>query len=71
MFQDMTFALSEKNDILIGQPFDVALKVNNKCNLDRNVKITLTATSMYYTGVPVKVVKSETYNIKAAARASM
>ena len=63
----MAFDLVEKEAIMMGQPFDVALTAHNKSAEERSVKVTLTATIVFYTGVPVKVVKSETYNVKAPA----
>ena len=53
----------EKEDTLYGQPFDVVLKVTNNSKEARTVKVTLTATVIYYTGVPVREIKSETYTV--------
>lgn len=57
--QDIDFTLIDKDDVLIGEPFDVVLKIHNK-NIDkeRTVKATLTATVVQYTGVPIATVKS-------------
>ena len=63
--QNMKFDLIEKEDTMFGQPFDVTLKVTNANTEPRDVKATLTATVVYYTGVAVKVIKSNSYNIKA------
>lgn len=62
--EDMEFDLMEKEQIMMGQPFDVKLKVKNNATEKRNVKVTLTATIVYYTGVPVTNIKSELYGAK-------
>ena len=61
----MKFDLIEKEDTMFGESFDVTLKVTNDNTDPRDIKATLTATVVYYTGVAVKVIKSETYNIMA------
>lgn len=63
----MVFDLVEKDQIMIGEPFDVTVTANNKSEEERTVKVTMTATVVFYTGVPVKVIKKETYNVKAPA----
>ncbi|KAK2155751.1 hypothetical protein LSH36_232g01006 [Paralvinella palmiformis] len=63
--KNMKFDLIEKEDTMFGESFDVTLKVTNDNTDPRDIKATLTATVVYYTGVAVKVIKSETYNIMA------
>lgn len=63
-FQDMKFDLVDREDVMFGEPFTVSVKVSNDSKEDRTVKLTLTATNVYYTGVPVKAVKSESYDVK-------
>lgn len=65
----MTFELINRDDTVIGQPIEVVLKVRNKSMDLRNVKATLTGSVIYYTGVPVKSIKSETYNVKVPSGA--
>ncbi len=67
----MTFDLIERDDIMIGQPFDITLKAHNKSEQERNIKATLTASVMFYTGVTVRTIKSETYAIKATPNSCM
>lgn len=67
--KDMSFDLINKEDTMIGQPIEVVLKVHNKSMDLRNVKATLTGSIIYYTGVPVKSIKSETYNVKVPSGA--
>lgn len=60
---DVVIDLLEKEEVLVGKPFDVKLKVRNKSSETRTVKASVTATIVYYTGVPVDTVKSEDLNI--------
>jgi len=68
--EDMTFDLIERDDTQLGQSFDVTLKCNNESTEARTVKITLTASIVYYTGVPVKNIKSQSFSCKCPAKAS-
>lgn len=63
--EDMKFDLVEKEDTMMGEPFDVRMMVTNNSKETRNVKVTLTATIVFYTGVPVCQIKSETFTIEA------
>ena len=54
----MTFELIEKEEVLIGKPFEVAVKVKNTSTEHRTVKGTVTASVVYYTGVPKCQVKA-------------
>ncbi|CAH1779163.1 unnamed protein product [Owenia fusiformis] len=67
--QDVFIDMIEKDDVLVGQPFDVVLKIKNKSAAERTVKATLTARVVHYTGVPAEIVKSESLNIKLEAAA--
>jgi len=60
----MTFDLTEKDDALLGEPFDVSMKISNSGDLERKVNVTLTATVVNYTGVPLKTIKSATISVK-------
>ena len=69
--QNMTFDLIKREDTMFGEPFEVTLKVSNTNTESRDVKSTLTATVVYYTGVPVKKIKSSVYNITAPANSGI
>lgn len=66
----MTFDLIEKDDIMMGQPFDVSIQCNNTASVDRSLKVTLTASIVFYTGVFVKVVKCETQIVHCGPKSS-
>ena len=55
----LTYSLTQKDNVVIGEPFDVVLKIRNKnTSQQRTVKTTLTSTVVKYTGVPVASIKS-------------
>ena len=60
----MVFDLIEKDDAMYGEPFDVKMRVTNNSTKERTMKVTMTATVVFYTGVPVRKIKSETYECK-------
>jgi hypothetical protein len=60
----MTFDLIDWEDTMIGQPFHVGLKVVNENTLKRTVKVTLTASVVFYNGVMARMIKSESYEVK-------
>jgi len=62
--KDMTFDLTDWEDTMIGQPFSVVLKVKNDNTLNRTVKVTLTASVVYYNGVMARMIKSESYEVQ-------
>ena len=64
-FQDMFFDLIEKDDAMFGEGFSVTVKARNEGKEDRTVSVTLTARSVFYTGVPAAVIKKETYTVTA------
>jgi len=49
--EDVTFTLLDIEAIMIGQPFHVDVKVENKSEETRTIKAVLHANSIYYTGV--------------------
>ena len=53
---------------MFGEPFDVSLKVTNTGKDERNVKLTLTASVIYYTGIPVSKIKTETFTLNAPSK---
>eukprot|EP00918_Siedleckia_nematoides_P033728 GHVU01073272.1.p1 GENE.GHVU01073272.1~~GHVU01073272.1.p1 ORF type:complete len:769 (-),score=118.27 GHVU01073272.1:951-3257(-) len=63
---DLHFELVEKDETMIGEAFDVTLKVKNSSSSERNVKVILTAAIVYYTGVYVTDVKKEVIKVKCA-----
>ena len=60
----MRFELEDRDGILVGNNFELSLKVTNTTRQERNVFVRLTLTSVYYTGVHKAVVKKENANVK-------
>lgn len=54
---DLTFTSDDKVLVPLGGPFDVPIKVKNNSASRRSVSIAMTCSSVYYTGVPHKVIK--------------
>ncbi|XP_059057937.1 hemocyte protein-glutamine gamma-glutamyltransferase-like [Achroia grisella] len=54
---DVTFKLRELDSVPIGQEFRVAVDIQNNSDQARNVKASLSATSVFYNGVRADVVK--------------
>ena len=69
--QDMKFDLVEKEDTLVGQPFEVTMKVTNDSTEERTVKCALTAQVVYYTGVVAGVIKKDVFSVKCRPKAGM
>lgn len=61
--EDVKFELHQQDDILVGNPFDVVLKVQNKSRSERNVHVLVTLTAVYYTGVFKAKVKSKPFDL--------
>ncbi|GBL83081.1 Hemocyte protein-glutamine gamma-glutamyltransferase [Araneus ventricosus] len=55
--EDVTFTLLDIEKVLIGQPFQVLVKVENKSDETRTVTSVLSASSVYYTGIIARKVK--------------
>ncbi|XP_060519546.1 hemocyte protein-glutamine gamma-glutamyltransferase isoform X2 [Cylas formicarius] len=55
--EDITFDLVDLDKINIGEDFSVVVKVTNKSDNVRSIKCTLSAVSVYYTGVKANDIK--------------
>ncbi|XP_021954113.1 hemocyte protein-glutamine gamma-glutamyltransferase [Folsomia candida] len=55
--KDVDFDLIELEQVPVGEPFSLVVKITNKSKETRTVQADLTAESMYYTGVKGKLVK--------------
>ena len=67
LFQDVHFEVVPKDDIMVGSPFDIQVNVQNKSRNIRNYALTLTLTSVFYTGVPTSVIKTAKFNRELGA----
>lgn len=63
MNNDITFKLHDVDYVLIGQPFRIAVTIKNNAPEDRNIKIILSATSIFYNGVIADTVKKLEGNV--------
>ncbi|KAK3592534.1 hypothetical protein CHS0354_039881 [Potamilus streckersoni] len=61
--QEVKFKLILPRDKMVGEDIEVGVVVENLLSKDRKIKVTLTVTSMYYTGVVGTRVKAETTEI--------
>jgi len=68
--EDVAFKIQTKDFILVGQDFQVTLKVSNMSGASRTVDCVLYVQSCFYTGVPVETVKKEKYALELAPEAS-
>lgn len=59
----MEFSLKEKDDAMMGEDFDVEIKVKNNGKVQRKIDVTLTASVVNYTGVLQKLIKSLTTSV--------
>ncbi|KAL5022286.1 hypothetical protein ScPMuIL_001441 [Solemya velum] len=60
--QDVSFDLVDKEVLEMGEDFDVVVRITNNSNEVRTINGTMTVATMYYTGVPGTVIKSEQLN---------
>ena len=65
----MKFDLIEKEQVKLGMPFNVTMKIENDSDEERTIKITLTSSVVFYTGVPAGTIKTEKYTVNAGAKA--
>ncbi|XP_043209570.1 hemocyte protein-glutamine gamma-glutamyltransferase-like isoform X2 [Amphibalanus amphitrite] len=49
--EDVTFELTDIDQVMIGQPFHVDVSIVNNAEEERTIKVSLHANSMYYTGI--------------------
>ncbi|XP_014667660.1 PREDICTED: hemocyte protein-glutamine gamma-glutamyltransferase-like isoform X2 [Priapulus caudatus] len=61
--EDVIFTLDDKDDVLIGQPFSIFLKMKNTSKEKRTVEITMHLETTYYTGVVAEKVKTEKFTV--------
>ncbi|RVE44370.1 hypothetical protein evm_010991 [Chilo suppressalis] len=54
---DIKFNLRDIDNVLIGKEFRIVVDIENQCEEPRNVKASLSATSVFYNGVKADVVK--------------
>uniref|UniRef100_T1J480 Transglutaminase-like domain-containing protein n=1 Tax=Strigamia maritima TaxID=126957 RepID=T1J480_STRMM len=57
--EDVEFDLLDIDKIMIGEPFHVTVKIQNKSKQKRSIFAVLTATSIYYTGISYDTIKKE------------
>ncbi|XP_035205154.1 hemocyte protein-glutamine gamma-glutamyltransferase-like [Stegodyphus dumicola] len=55
--EDVFFSLKDIDKVMIGQPFQVIVEVENKSDEKRTVTSVLSASSIYYTGIIARKVK--------------
>ncbi|XP_022248775.1 hemocyte protein-glutamine gamma-glutamyltransferase-like, partial [Limulus polyphemus] len=55
--EDVSFELLESKKVMIGQSFDVTMKIKNLSSKPRTVSAILSASSVYYTGITAKKLK--------------
>ncbi|CAG0922034.1 unnamed protein product [Notodromas monacha] len=55
--EDVTFELADIEKIGVGKPFRITVTIVNKSNEIRTIKSTISAASVYYTGVKAKLIK--------------
>lgn len=67
-FNDIYFNFEVKEDIIIGQPFDVSVVMRNRNrDISHKVKVILRLDAVSYTGKFKKAVKSETFSVTILA----
>lgn len=54
--EDVTFDLEDLEKIKIGENFCVVVHITNKSDKERNINASLSAASVYYTGVKAKLI---------------
>ena len=59
LFKDVGFEFIFKDGLMVGHNFDVTIQIQNKSRLKRTVRLTLTCSSVYYTGVFRAKLKSD------------
>ncbi|XP_012257376.2 hemocyte protein-glutamine gamma-glutamyltransferase-like [Athalia rosae] len=57
--EDVEFELVDLDRVNVGEPFTITLYVKNKSKSPRNIRVLLTASSVYYTGIKANLVKSK------------
>ena len=60
----MKFDFKQKDDVMVGNAFDVTIRAQNKSRKARSVHAVLTLKSEYYTGVTKKVVKKQVFDFE-------
>ena len=60
----MTLELVETCGSLIGKPLEITFNITNHSAEKRTVKLTLTVQIVHYTGVPGRVLKTESYDVE-------
>lgn len=59
--------MKQKDNILVGNGFDVVIRCQNKSREERNIFVSVHVSSMYYTGVIKSLVKNQMYDVTLAS----
>ena len=60
---DVTFELVDIDQLKMGEDLKIKLKVKNTSNEGRTIGVSITLSTMYYTGVTAQVVKIEGFEV--------
>ncbi|KAJ9586417.1 hypothetical protein L9F63_019932, partial [Diploptera punctata] len=66
--EDIDFELVDLEEVKLGEKFSVTVNINNKSNIGRTVQASLSAASIYYTGIKAHVIKRATGEFKVAPK---
>ena len=65
---DVTFKLVDTDQLKMGEDLKIKVKVKNASSEHRTIGLSITLSTMYYTGVTAKKVKSDSYDVQLKAQ---